>query len=236
MKFRAAIIALFVSGCAPEVTPELVAAYLEADTAQYQAKRGRGRTLPHPPVFVHRPTVHLLRGATENQAEVVGKAVAVINAMLPGAERGDFDPTARVIYGYGNWRDGRVYIGFRPYADWPGLARDDSDPHSELILGVAIPKTEPNKPERIIGGLVLIDPDRVARSRNNTLLSVVFHEFLHLAGRGHPKDRRFYYSIMNSEAPLRPSPHLYPLDIAAFKTLYSKLGPASDYGRPLLAN
>lgn len=215
-------LAAMLTGCVPIEAPTVatVDAYLDADTARWYNVDGDvdpwGRDAPR---FVHRPHVMIVGEASAREVATLGEAIEILNAMLPASRSIQFDPHYRVFNEDHALRTespapGSVFIWFLPSEDWYDGPRG--------ALGFARPVRDARERHHIVAGRIMVDTAAIDRADGENLISMILHEFLHLAGRSHPDPRKFPHTIMNYEAPLRPHPYLYPLDIAVFERLYGQ--------------
>ena len=197
---------LILAGCAATiepVTPAMVNAYLAADTELWiKDYEARGYKVARTPRFVQNVKMRVMVGATATEAAMVGKAVAILNALLPEGRRVPFNVDDRTRE-TDELEPGGVYVFFAHYAEWPEAVKIANSSHRTLAAAWPFVRDK-DAGHRIVGGAVFVNSERVKTHSGKDLVEVILHEFLHVAGRSHPDSRRFPQTIMNYAAPSQP--------------------------------
>ena len=234
-KLAAILLVALLVGCVTTASewssPEAeVQAYLKAEVAEY--REIANKTGGEPPTneikrLVKPPTVRVMPkpSVTEEDADSVREAVAILNDALPPSFQVKYDPDKR--WWYANFpdptlekvmsrlTDENISIVFMPREEWP----KGKNRHKTVAAGFPV-SIDIMEPHRITGGLVLVDKKR-AKRESVPMTAIILHEMLHIFGRRHPDARLFPDSLMRHDRPVKGEyPYLRPLDVRVMQAVY----------------
>ena len=166
---------LILAGCAATIEPvtaAMVNAYLAADTELWiKDYEARGYKVARTPRFVQNVKMRVMVGATATEAAMVGKAVAILNALLPEGRRVPFNVDDRTRE-TDELEPGGVYVFFAHYAEWPEAVKIANSPHRTLAAAWPFVR-EKDAGHRIVGGAVFVNSERVKTHSGKDLVEVI---------------------------------------------------------------
>ena len=195
------------------------------------------------------PVVRLIEGTSEEYTEIAVRAIQAINAALPPEwqlRMGDAVPLPATNPGSHTWVDiaaGDLVIQLASEWDWlDGVPRGLASAGSYSVLTAREYDADLDTYRSFIrGGLIVMDPEKIARYRPDELDRVqnqtgyLVHEIMHALGfPAHPE----MVSILSHDRELTslgglPAHFLYPLDREGLLAAYTRLEPgdsAEDLG------